>query len=101
MANPYDLADKAFSAVKGKDAAAWKQLAGSDLPPQDLSSEEKVRALYFQGEGTQEIAAVVRFAKNGHTALWFKIERSPQGFVIKGLQETPENPDMELNVEGF
>ncbi|HMV69078.1 MAG TPA: hypothetical protein PKA64_19685 [Myxococcota bacterium] len=101
--DPYALADAALRACQRHDAAAWRALLvpGADptLPDaDDLAGVSGPMGLYFQDE--RVIAAVLRLAADGAPAVWLRIVRSGDGFLVAGLERTAADPDTELPVEG-
>jgi hypothetical protein len=107
FANPYELADAALAAMKSGDASAFNALTGAStvtgqrLEESGVTTADRVVGLYFQ-EGTRDIAAVIRKGKAEQKAVWLRIERARSGgFVLKDLVIGGDNPEMEINVEGF
>lgn len=78
-----------FPAVETQaDAVQWR-------------SDDHIQGLYFQDQGTREIAAIVRWAAPPESAVWFTLRRTDEGFVVTGLVERADNPARDAEVEGF
>lgn len=111
VANPYQLADRAIAAYRGRDLGAWSQLVAkppsADARPEQvfehagrLAPADKVKGLYIQRD-TGRIAAVLKTVPDSPEALWFELVRAPEGgFLVERVVSGPKNPSLDYPVEG-